>query len=49
METARTDIGYVPAQPARLVIAEDDAAPLEALRHGYGRHLGLGGGIDIRI
>ena len=38
-----------PELPNRLVIPEDDAAPLEALRHGYGRVLGLGGGIDIRV
>jgi flagellar hook-length control protein FliK len=38
-----------PDAPARLVIPEDDAAPLEALRNGYGRILGLGGGIDIRV
>jgi chemotaxis protein MotD len=34
---------------ARSVLADEDAAPLEALRQGYGRMLGLGGGIDIRV
>jgi flagellar hook-length control protein FliK len=34
---------------ARIVVPEDDPAPLEALRHGYGRLLGLGGGLDIRV
>jgi flagellar hook-length control protein FliK len=34
---------------ARRVLADEDAAPLEALRQGYGRLLGLGGGIDIRV
>jgi flagellar hook-length control protein FliK len=34
---------------ARLVASEDDPAPLEAARQGYGRLLGLGGGIDIRV
>jgi len=38
-----------PDVPTRLVIPEEDAAPLEALRHGYGKILGLGGGIDIRV
>jgi hypothetical protein len=39
-----------PAQnTAQVIIPEDDAAPLEALRQGYGRLLGLGGGLDIRV
>jgi flagellar hook-length control protein FliK len=39
-----------PAQnTTQLIIPEDDAAPLEALRQGYGRLLGLGGGLDIRV
>jgi flagellar hook-length control protein FliK len=33
----------------QLVVAEDDPAPLAALRQGYGRLLGLGGGVDIRV
>ena len=33
----------------QMVVPEDDPAPLEALRQGYGRLLGLGGGLDIRI
>jgi flagellar hook-length control protein FliK len=32
-----------------LIVPDDDAAPLEALRQGYGRRLGLGGGLDIRV
>jgi len=32
-----------------LVVPDDDPAPLEALRQGYGRLLGLGGGLDIRV
>jgi hypothetical protein len=36
-------------QVARVIVPEDDPAPLEALRQGYGRLLGLGGGIDIRV
>jgi chemotaxis protein MotD len=34
---------------ARVIVPEDDPAPLEALRQGYGRLLGLGGGLDIRV
>jgi flagellar hook-length control protein FliK len=33
----------------QLVVPEHDPDPLEALRHGYGRLLGLGGGLDIRV
>ena len=39
-----------PAQSgAQLVVPDDDPAPLEAMRQGYGRLLGLGGGLDIRV
>jgi flagellar hook-length control protein FliK len=34
---------------AQLIVPDDDPAPLEALRQGYGRLLGLGGGLDIRV
>ena len=34
---------------AQLVVPDDDPAPLEAMRQGYGRLLGLGGGLDIRV
>jgi flagellar hook-length control protein FliK len=34
---------------ARMVLSEDDPTPLEAARQGYGRLLGLGGGLDIRV
>ena len=34
---------------ARMVVPDDDSAPLDALRQGYGRLLGLGGGLDIRV
>jgi flagellar hook-length control protein FliK len=34
---------------AQLVVPDEDAPPLEALRRGYGQRLGLGGGIDIRV
>lgn len=33
----------------QLNVPDDDPAPLEALRQGYGRLLGLGGGLDIRV
>jgi flagellar hook-length control protein FliK len=34
---------------AQLIVPDDDPAPLEAMRQGYGRLLGLGGGLDIRV
>jgi flagellar hook-length control protein FliK len=34
---------------AQLIIPDDDPAPLEAMRQGYGRLLGLGRGLDIRV
>ena len=33
----------------RLIIPEDDSIAAEAARRGYGRLVGLGGGVDIRI
>ena len=39
-----------PAQTGtQMIVSDDDPAPLEALRQGYGRLLGLGGGLDIRV
>jgi hypothetical protein len=38
-----------PSGSARVVVPDDDSAPLDALRQGYGRLLGLGGGLDIRV
>ena len=40
-----------PAQSGtqQMVVPDDDPAPLEALRQGYGRLLGLSGGLDIRV
>ena len=37
----------VPA--ARLIVPDDEPAAAEAVRRGYGRLIGLGGGIDIRV
>jgi flagellar hook-length control protein FliK len=34
---------------ARLIVSEDDPAPIDAARQGYGRLLGLGNGLDIRV
>jgi hypothetical protein len=34
---------------SRLIIPEDEPAAAEAARRGYGRMIGLGGGVDIRI
>ena len=36
-------------RPASLVLPQDDLVQLEAIRQGYGRLIGLGGGIDIRV
>jgi flagellar hook-length control protein FliK len=40
-----------PAQTGtqHVIVPDDDPAPLEALRQGYGRLLGLSGGLDIRV
>jgi flagellar hook-length control protein FliK len=38
-----------PRNPAQLIVPEEDGAPLEALKSNYGRLVGLGGGIDIRV
>ncbi len=38
-----------PQNGAHITVSDDDPAPLEALRQGYGRLLGLGGGLDIRV
>jgi len=37
----------VPA--ARLIVPDDEQAAAEAARRGYGRLIGLGGGVDIRV
>ena len=37
----------VPA--ARLIVADDELVAAEAARRGYGRLIGLGGGVDIRV
>jgi flagellar hook-length control protein FliK len=34
---------------AQLFVPDDEAAPLDALRQGHGRLIGLGGGLDIRV
>ena len=44
---AHDDTG--PQSGTHLIVPEDDPAPLEALRQGYGRLLGLGRGLDIRV
>ena len=36
-------------QPSRLIIPEDEPVAAEAARRGYGRMIGLGGGVDIRV
>jgi hypothetical protein len=37
------------AATSHLIVPEDDTAATEAARRGYGRLIGLGGGIDIRV
>jgi hypothetical protein len=37
------------AATLHLIVPEDDTAAAEAARRGYGRLIGLGGGIDIRV
>ena len=34
---------------SHLIVTEDDTAATEAARRGYGRLVGLGGGVDIRV
>jgi len=36
-------------QTSRLIIPEEEPVAAEAARRGYGRMIGLGGGVDIRI
>jgi flagellar hook-length control protein FliK len=40
-----------PRNPAatQLIVPDDEAAAAEAARRGYGRMIGLGGGVDIRV
>jgi flagellar hook-length control protein FliK len=38
-----------PPSAASLLLPQDDIVPLEAMRQGYGRLIGLGGGIDVRV
>lgn len=37
------------ANAARLIVPDDEAVAAEAARRGYGRMIGLGGGVDIRV
>ncbi len=37
------------ANTSHLIVPEDDTAAAEAARRGYGRLIGLGGGVDIRV
>ena len=46
---AQDDTASQNGNSSRLTISEDNPAPLEAMRQGYGRLLGMGGGLDIRI
>jgi hypothetical protein len=35
--------------PTRLIVPDDETVAAEAARRGYGRLIGLGGGVDIRV
>jgi flagellar hook-length control protein FliK len=37
------------SRAARMVVADDEAQPSAAARNEYGRLIGLGAGIDIRV
>jgi flagellar hook-length control protein FliK len=37
------------AAPTRLIVPDDETVAAEAARRGYGRLIGLGGGVDIRV
>ena len=37
------------APATRLIVPDDEPAAAEAARRGYGRLIGLGGGVDIRV
>jgi hypothetical protein len=37
------------AAPTHLIVPDDELAAAEAARRGYGRLIGLGGGVDIRV
>ena len=37
------------AAPTQLIIPDDEPAAADAARRGYGRLIGLGGGVDIRV
>lgn len=46
---SQDDKGAQAGTGSGITLSDDDPAPLEALRQGYGRLLGLGGGLDIRV
>lgn len=37
------------AAPTHLIVSDDEPAAADAARRGYGRLIGLGGGVDIRV
>jgi chemotaxis protein MotD len=37
------------AAPTHLIVPDDEPAAADAARRGYGRLIGLGGGVDIRV
>ena len=45
----RDQLAHDNANTSHLIVPEDDTAAADAARRGYGRLIGLGGGIDIRV
>ena len=39
----------MPRNATTLIVPDDEPAAAEAARRGYGRLIGLGGGVDIRV
>ena len=46
---SRDDDGTQQQNSAQLIAPDDDTPPLDAMRQRYGRLLGLGGGLDIKV
>jgi hypothetical protein len=45
----RDQLAHGNPNTSHLIVPEDDTAAADAARRGYGRLIGLGGGIDIRV
>jgi flagellar hook-length control protein FliK len=47
--SGRDNSGQTTADMARLIVPDDQIAPIEPTQRSYGRLAGLGGGVDIRV